>query len=321
MSKQENQCSRRNFIVSAGMLAAGFYISPRQTYSRGIFGETNPVKFTKAEAAKSPITVQKLRNNISVLEGSGGNIIAFTGPEGKLMVDAGIDVSKDKIKKALAAISDKPVKYLVNTHWHFDHAGGNEWIHETGAAIIAQAKTRTHLAKTTRVEDWDYTFPASPGGALPNIVFDQEHTLRMNGETLKMHHYQPAHTDCDIYVHFENADVLHVGDTWWNGFYPFLDFNTGGNIDGMIEAADKNVNRVSDRTIIVPGHGPVGNKAQMIECRDMLGEVRNRIQVLKKRGQSLTEVVANKPTKAYDAKWGQSIISPAWFAKMVYRGV
>jgi glyoxylase-like metal-dependent hydrolase (beta-lactamase superfamily II) len=112
-----------------------------------------------------------------------------------------------------------------------------------------------------------------------------------------------------------------VADTWWNGFYPFLDFNTGGNIDGMIEAADKNVNRVSDKTIIVPGHGPVGNRAQMIEYRDMLGEVRNRIQVLKKRGLSLTEVVASQPTKSYDAKWGRFVISPALFTKMVYRGV
>ncbi len=136
-----------------------------------------------------------------------------------------------------------------------------------------------------------------------------------------MHHYKPAHTDCDIYVHFENADVLHVADTWWNGFYPFLDFNTGGNIDGMIEAADKNVNRVSDKTIIVPGHGPVGNRAQMIEYRDMLGEVRNKIQVQKKRGLTLKEVVASQPTKAYDAKWGQFVISPALFTKLVYRGV
>jgi glyoxylase-like metal-dependent hydrolase (beta-lactamase superfamily II) len=225
------------------------------------------------------------------------------------------------MKKVLAGISDQPVKYLINTHWHFDHASGNEWGHGSGATIIAHRNTKKNLTKTIRVEDWNYTFPAAPKGALPTVVFEQEHTMQMNGKTLKMQYYGPAHTDSDISVHFQNADVLHVADTWWNGHYPFIDFNTGGNIRGMQRAADANVKRVSDKTIIVPGHGPVGNKAQLIEYRDMLGEVTTKVEALKKQGLSLKEAVARKPIKAYDNKWGKFVINGDFFANLVYRSV
>jgi glyoxylase-like metal-dependent hydrolase (beta-lactamase superfamily II) len=316
MNDSNNPTSRRNFIASAGMLSAGLFLP-----SLKAFEDTSPVTTIINEAAKSPVTVQKLRTNLSMLEGSGGNIIVFSGGEGKLMVDAGIDVSKEKMKKVLAGISDQPVKYLINTHWHFDHASGNEWVHGSGATIIAHGNTKKNLNETIRVEDWNYTFPAAPKGALPTVVFEKEHAMQINGETLKMQYYGPAHTDSDISVHFQNADVLHVGDTWWNGHYPFIDFNTGGNIRGMQQAADANVKRVSDKTIIVPGHGPVGNKAQLVEYRDMLGEVATKIEALKKQGLSLEEVVARKPTKAYDNKWGKFVINGDFFANLVYRSV
>jgi glyoxylase-like metal-dependent hydrolase (beta-lactamase superfamily II) len=273
------------------------------------------------EAARSPVTVQKLRNNLSVLEGSGGNMIAFTGREGKLMVDAGINVSEEKIKKVLAGLGNQPLKYLINTHWHFDHASGNEWMHGAGATIIAHDNTKKNLARQIRVDDWRYTFPPAPAGALPTVVFPKDHVMRLNGETIRMHYYGPAHTDSDIYVHFENADVLHVADTWWNGYYPFMDFNTGGNIDGMIRATSENIKRTTGKTIIVPGHGPVGNRAQLVEYRDMLGEVKTKIQAMKKRGQSLREVVAGKPTRSYDEKWGKFVIDGDFFTSLVYRSV
>jgi hypothetical protein len=157
MNDPNNPASRRNFIASAGILTAGFFLP-----SLKAFEDTSPVTTIINEAAKSPITVQKLRSNISMLEGSGGNIIVFAGREGKLMVDAGIDVSKEKMKKVLAGISDQPVKYLINTHWHFDHASGNEWVHGSGATIIAHGNTKKNLAKKIRVEDWNYTFPQRP---------------------------------------------------------------------------------------------------------------------------------------------------------------
>jgi glyoxylase-like metal-dependent hydrolase (beta-lactamase superfamily II) len=316
MSEHDNPISRRSFIASASILSAGFFIS-----AKSFFEDPSPVNVIINEAEKSPVILQKLRNNISMLEGSGGNMAVFTGKEGKLMIDAGIDVSKEKIKKVLTGISQEPVKYLINTHWHFDHASGNEWVHNEGATIMAHANTKKNLAKQIRVEDWRYTFPPSPKGALPTIVFEKEHTLKMNGETIKLNYYGPAHTDSDISVHFQNADVLHVGDTWWNGYYPFIDYNTKGNIDGMLRAANTNVNLATDKTIIIPGHGPVGNKAQLIEYRDMLLEVKNKIGAMKKRGQSLQEVIAGKPTKTYDAKWGNFVINGDFFTSLVYRSV
>ncbi len=316
MNKQANPISRRTFVASAGMLTAGFFLP-----ARGLFEDASPVTTIIGEAAKSPVTVQKLRGNLSVLDGSGGNIVVFTGPEGKLMVDAGIDVSKEKIKKVLAGLGKEPLKYLVNTHWHFDHASGNEWVHGEGATVVAHTNTKKNLARQIRVDDWRYTFPPSPAGALPTVTFAKDRTMTFNGETIRMHYYGPAHTDSDISVHFQQADVLHVGDTWWNGHYPFLDFNTGGTIEGMLRATDENVKRVTGKTIIVPGHGPVGNKAQLVEYRDMLGEVKTRIEAMKKQGQSLREVVAGKPTKRYDDKWGKFVINGDFFANLVYRSV
>jgi glyoxylase-like metal-dependent hydrolase (beta-lactamase superfamily II) len=316
MHKQDNPISRRTFVASAGMLTAGFFLP-----ARGLFEDPSPVTIIIGEAAKSPVTVQKLRNNLNVLDGSGGNIVVFTGPEGKLMVDAGIDVSKEKIKKVLAGLGKEPLKYLINTHWHFDHASGNAWVHGEGATIVAHANTKKNMARQIRVDDWRYTFPPSPAGALPTVTFAKDRTITLNGETIRMHYYGPAHTNSDIGVHFQHADVLHVGDTWWNGHYPFMDFNTGGTIEGMLRVTDENLKLVTDKTIIVPGHGPVGNKAQLIEYRDMLGEVKTRIQAMKKRGQSLREVVAGKPTKVYDDKWGKFVINGDFFTNLVYRSV
>jgi glyoxylase-like metal-dependent hydrolase (beta-lactamase superfamily II) len=316
MNQPHHPISRRHFMASAGLLSAGFFVSPSK-----LFDETSPVTIIINEAAKGPVNMKKLRNNISMLEGSGGNIAVFTGRDGKLLVDGGIDVSKEKMKKVLSGISKEPVKYLINTHWHFDHASGNEWLHEAGATIMAHGNTKKNLSKQIRVEDWKYTFPPAPKGALPTITFEKERTLQMNGETIQMHYYGPAHTDSDISVYFENADVLHVADTWWNGYYPFIDYDTKGNIDGMLKAANANVNLATDKTIIIPGHGPVGNKAQLTEYRDMLVEVKTKIEAMKKQGKSLKEVVASKPTKSYDAKWGNFVINGDFFTNLVYRSV
>jgi glyoxylase-like metal-dependent hydrolase (beta-lactamase superfamily II) len=272
-------------------------------------------------AATAKITVQKFRGNVSVLEGSGGNIVVLTGRDGKLLVDAGITGSRPAVTKALANISSDPVHYLINTHWHFDHTDGNEWLHSIGAQITAHENTRKHLSESTRVEGWNFTFPPSPDGALPTKVFEKEQKLHINGAGLALEYYGPAHTDSDISVHFADADILHVGDTCWNGYYPFIDYSTGGSIDGAIRAAEANVARVTDKTIIVPGHGPVANKSQVVEFRDMLAAIREKVSALKKQGLSLAEVVAAKPTADYDAKWGRFVIDGSTFASLVYAGV
>ena len=202
-----------------------------------------------------------------------------------------------------------------------DHTDGNAWVHSAGATITAHENTKKHLSTSTRVEAWQYTFPPSPAGALPTTIFNEEHHLHHNDTSIALKYYSPAHTDSDISVVFEEADVIHVGDTLWNGIYPFIDYSTGGSIDGMIRATERNLNVVTDKTIVIPGHGHVGNKATLAEFRDMLTTIRNNVAVLKKQGKSLDETIAARPTASYDAKWGQFLITPAFFVTLVYSGV
>ena len=281
----------------------------------------SPVIIIRNAAATSKINVTKLRGNVSVLEGSGGNIVVLTGRDGKVLVDAGITGSRLQMTEALANLSDDPIKHLINTHWHFDHTDGNEWLHSIGAEITAHENTRQHLATTTRVEDWNFTFPAAPTGALPTKLFNSEQTLHLNGATLALTYYPPAHTDSDISVYFTDADIIDVADTFWNGHFPFIDYSTGGSFDGMIRAAEANVAGVTDKTIVIPGHGPIGNKSQLIEFRDMLVSVRDKVSTLKKEGKSLEQVVAAKPTADYDAKWGGFVVDGNFFTRLVYAGV
>jgi glyoxylase-like metal-dependent hydrolase (beta-lactamase superfamily II) len=170
------------------------------------------------------------------------------------------------------------------------------------------------------VEDWHFTFPALPAGAIPTEVFEAEKTLHLNGVTIALKYYGSAHTDGDVSAYFVEADVLHTGDTWWNGYYPFIDYSTGGSLSGMVKAAEKNLAMVTDKTIVVPGHGPVGGKAEMIEYREILATIRDRVAALKREGKSVDEIVAAKPTAAYDAKWGKGFVNGEFFTKLVYKG-
>jgi glyoxylase-like metal-dependent hydrolase (beta-lactamase superfamily II) len=281
----------------------------------------SPVDKINAEAARAEITVQPLRGHLTAVMGSGGNISVLNSSEGKLMVDAGIAISRPRLEPALNRISTAPVRHLINTHWHFDHTDGNEWIHASGATIIAHENTLNHLSRTMRIDDWSHTFEPAPQGARPTLMVNTKKTLNFGGESVVISHYAPAHTDGDLYVYFTKADVLATGDTWWNGIYPFIDYVAGGSIDGMIQAANASIAFVTDRTLIVPGHGPVGDRQQLIEYRDMLVAIRKNVSVLKKQGKSLEEVIAAKPTAAYDDKWGGFVIDPAFFTRLVYRGV
>ena len=309
--------SRRQFLAAAGLTLGSACMAPPSLFAEEDHLVTDAFKV----AATAMIRVQTLRRNVAVLLGPGGNIAVLTGPDGKLLVDAEIVTAQPNVSAALARINSDPIKQLINTHWHFDHTGGNGWLHEAGASILAQENTRTHLSRDTRVEGWHYTFPAVPASALPSIAFQEEHTLHVNGSTLAMKHYMPAHTDSDIDVHFLEADILHTGDTFWNRNYPFIDYSTGGSIDGQIRAAEANLAKVTETTIVIPGHGEVGGKADLTLFRDVLVEIRDKVAALKKQGKSLDEVVAAKPGGRTDEEWGQSFMAPARFLGLVYQGV
>jgi len=267
-SNEFSVVSRRQFIVSAGLTAAAFGLTP--SYLRA--APQTLVEKARQGGASAKITTQTLRGNVSALIGSGGNIGVLAGSDGKLIVDSGYLTSQKQIAEALASVSGDPIKHLINTHWHFDHTDGNEWLHSAGATIALKC-------------------------------------------------YSPAHTDGDISVYFPEADVLHTGDTWWNGHFPFIDYSTGGNIEGMIKAAEANLAMVTDKTIVIPGHGPIGAKKELTGYRDVLVTIRDRVGALKKQGKSLDEVVATKPAAEYDAKWGTGFINGDFFTKLVYKGL
>src|SRR3954470_12421871 len=312
--------SRRGFCLccmSASVGASG-WLTPSQAYAEAL----GIVEGIKSAAATTPISIHQLRGNIAVLEGSGGNVTVLSGPDGKVLIDAGIAVSRPQVATALAAIGPEPVTHLINTHWHFDHTNGNEWLHELGPKILAHENARKHLLTTQRVEDWSYDFQPLSALALPTDVFADERTLTLNATTILLRYYGPAHTDSDISVYFREADVLHAGDTFWNGVYPFIDYSTGGSIDGSIRAAEANLAATTDRTVIIPGHGqPVSNRAELQAFHDMLVGIRGKVAALKRQGMSVAEIVAAKPTADWDAKWGGFVIDPAFFTRLVAEGV
>jgi glyoxylase-like metal-dependent hydrolase (beta-lactamase superfamily II) len=314
--------SRRRFCLcclSAPTFAAtGASLTPRQA-SAEVLGIVDSIK---QAAAKDPIIAYPLRGNVTVLEGSGGNIAVLNGRDGKLLVDAGIGVSRPQITRALADISSEPITHLISTHWHFDHTDGNAWVQSEGASILAHENTRTRLTAAQRVEDWSYTFPAPPPNALPTDVFSAERSMRINGASLGLKYYGPAHTDSDISVTFAEADIIHAADTFWNGVFPFIDYSTGGNIDGMIRATEANLAATTNDTIIIAGHGrPVGNRSQLAQYRDMLVEIRETVATLKRQGRPLDDILAARPTAAYDSQWGHYAINGELFTRTIFEGV
>jgi len=281
----------------------------------------SPYNAINAEAASSPVTAHPVRGKISVLEGSGGNITVLTAPEGKFLVDGGIAVSRSKIEAALRGLGAGPVKYVVNTHWHWDHTDGNGWLKAAGATMVAHPNTIRHLSETITVVEWGHTFTPVPAADLPTQSVSAKTTIALGGESVQVEPFMPAHTDGDLFVYFPAEDVLATGDTFWNGLYPFIDYAAGGGINGVIKAANANIAHAGPNTLVVPGHGPVGGRAELIEYRDMLVAIRANVAALKGQGKSLDEVVAAKPTAAFDAKWGNAVISPALFTALVYQGV
>ena len=281
----------------------------------------SPVIAINNEAKTASVSVTPVHEGISVLMGSGGNVTVLRGPDGILMIDGGISYSQGSMSKALALISSKPPKYLIDTHYHWDHTDGNGWLHERGAIIVAQENTVKRLSVATRVDDWEFTFPISRPSAMPTVTFAADKTLQFAGQTIELKYYGPSHTDTDIWAYFVEADVLSTGDTWWNGHYPFIDNENGGTIDGMIRAANANLAKVTEHTVIVPGHGPIGGKKELIGYRDMLVGVRAKVAALKSSGKSRSDVVAAKPTADYDSKWGGFVIDGEFFTRLVYDGL
>lgn len=312
--------SRRSFLRDAALTATATCAFPG-LLRRLDAQEIPDVAHIRAQGTSAKIQTIPLRRNISVLMGAGGNIAVLPGKDGKLLVEAGYATAQRQIRDALARISADPLTQLIDTHWHFDHTDGNAWMHQAGTTIIAHENTRKRLSTRQEIPAFRGIFPPSPAGALPTEVFSDEKTLRCNGEELFLKYYPPAHSDSDIAVRFVEADILHTGDTWFNGIYPFIDLHNGGSLNGMLAATKRNLAGVDEQTILVPGHGSVGNKASLAEYFEMMSAVREKVATLKKQGKLASETVAEKPSAQFDGNWGGGWIGPASFVELVYAGV
>jgi len=273
-------------------------------------------------AASAPIKTTKLYDNLYLLQGEGGNMALQIGTDGNLLIDASFAPAVARIREAITTLAPQSAGapgILVNTHWHGDHTGGNEGMHAAGFMIVAHRQTRARLSTPQTMKLFHRDVPASPTGALPQIVFDDSLSIWRNGDQLDLAHFDPAHTDTDISIYFHKADVLHVGDIWFNDTCPFLDESSGGTISGMIRASEKALAVADGSTKIIPGHGPLGSKDDLKKYHDMLAAVRDKVAALKAAGASEEEAVAKKPMAAYDAAWGKGFMNSDLFVGIVYR--
>jgi len=285
-----------------------------------LFSQSTPDRLAamRQQMGAAPLKTLKLSDNINMLYGPGGNMAALSGPDGHVLVDSSVAAVAPKILETLRGFADKPLRVLINTHWHFDHTDGNGVLHEAGALIIAHENTRKRLSTPQEIKVMGLHFDPSPDSFLPQQTFRDSHELFFNKETMALGHFAPAHTDTDIYIHYRNANVLHVGDLWFNGVYPLIDGSSGGNIGGMVAAADVALKLADSQTKIVPGHGPLGDKAALERYRDMLATVRDRVSKLKREGKSLEESIAAKPTADLDATWNKGGIKADQFVTLAY---
>src|SRR5882672_1069475 len=281
----------------------------------------------RAQFNAVPMKMQKLADNLTMFDGPGGAVVVLNGPDGKFVVDTFVAPAWPRLKEALDGLGNAPVKYVIDTHWHFDHTDNNAHLHAAGATVLAHENTRKRMSEPHdlpvlyRGADGALAglhFDPSPAEALPQQTFAASYKLQANGETLALQHFVPAHTDTDIYVHFQKANVIQMGDVFFNGMYPYIDPGTGGTITGNIAAADKILSLADNDTKIVPGHGPLGNKADLTKFRDLLVTARDRVQKLKSAGKSAQEAVAEKPFADLDPVWGKGIINADQFVQVVY---
>jgi cyclase len=274
----------------------------------------------RAAGASTPVKTTKLYDNIWLLQGAGGNMAVQTGKDGIILIDSSFATAVPHIKEAIASVSTDAPHALINTHWHIDHVDGNEGMHAAGYKVIAHDKTKTRMSEPAEMKLFHMTIPTYPAGAIPSTTFADTLKNNHNGDTVELVHYDPAHTDTDIYIHFQNADVLHLGDIFFNKSYPFIDEGSGGSIGGTISAAQKSLGLAGDKTKIIPGHGPLGDKADLKAYIDMLSTVRDKVAALKKSGASEQEVIAKKPTADLDSMWAHGG-SPDMFVGIAYRTV
>ncbi|HUU83459.1 MAG TPA: MBL fold metallo-hydrolase [Phycisphaerae bacterium] len=288
----------------SGLLVVGVLVG-------GVQGQTRPA----IEVRTIPV-----RENVYMLAGAGGNLGVCVGEDGVLLIDSEYAELNEKVVGAVKAISDRPIRFVINTHWHFDHVGGNELLAAGGAVVVAHENVRKRMSSGQYLLGIDRQVPASPAAALPTVTFGDRLTFHWNGDEVAVVHVETAHTDGDSIVFFRKANVIHLGDVCFAGMYPFIDVNAGGSIDGMVAAVDAALALSNDETKFIPGHGPLSDVAGLRSYRQMLATVRDRVRALVDQGKTREEVVAAKPTADLDAAWARAFQPDTWVG-LIYDGM
>lgn len=263
------------------------------------------------------IKTTKLAEHVYMMMGAGGNLGLSVGDDATFLVDDQFAPLTDKINAAIAQVSKQPVKFILNTHWHFDHTGGNENFGKAGTLIFAQENVRKRMSTEQFIAFINSKQAPSPKPALPLVTFTQSVSFHLNGEEIRAIHVPHAHTDGDAIVHFMGSDVIHMGDVFFNGMYPFIDTSSGGSLEGTIAACDQGLALANDNTRIIPGHGPLGTRKDLQAYRDMLADISGRIKKMISDGRTVEQIVAAKVTADYDAKFGGGFIKGDKFVEMV----
>lgn len=276
-----------------------------------------------AAAAQDDLSTPEIRTetvaaNVHVLLGGGGNIGMLAGPDGIFLVDDGFAALIGTVRSAVAQLSDEPVRFVINTHWHSDHTGGNEKLSEAGALIVAHENVRRRMMTGQFMVAFNRTIPPSSPAALPVVTFDRMASFHINGETVQVIHVEHAHTDGDTLVHFTRADVIHMGDTFFANGFPFIDLPSGGSVLGMIAAADRALALGGPNTRYIPGHGPVSDRTVLAAYRGMLRDVTDTVRAGIEARLSVEAIVAARPTASHDARWASGFVTPEQFVRTIY---
>ncbi len=273
--------------------------------------------FAQRDFSKVEISIEQVTENIYVLFGSGGNIGILAGEDGVIMIDDQYAPLSEKIEVAIQTISDHPVKYLLNTHWHGDHTGGNANFGGKGATIIAHENVRARLSKDQNMKAFNRTVKAAPKAAWPVLTFSDKMSLHVNGEDLIAIHVHNAHTDGDALMYFPNSNVIHMGDTYFNGRFPYIDLSSGGSVDGLVEAVNKALFLIDDNTKIIPGHGTLSNKKELTAYRDTIIKISTKVKEAVAVGKTIEEIKAANFTEGFE-DWGTGFISSERFIDILY---
>ena len=263
----------------------------------------------------------RVGENLYALIAEGGNLGVSIGEDGTFLIDDQFAPLTRKLLWQIGELGGGTPRFLVNTHWHFDHTGGNENLGAEGTLIIAHDNVRKLLSRDNHISAFNRDVPALSSEGLPMITFSHDTTFHLNQETIHVFHVANAHTDGDAVVHFQQSNVIHAGDIWFNGFYPFIDVEHGGSLAGVIAATEQIIALSDAQTKIIPGHGPVGNRAELMAYRDMLVGVFNTLSALQAEGKSLQEVIAMHPIKSYEAEWGDEFLTTEQWLGIIYSGL